>query len=464
MDEVRPGSGVTRIEDTNRLSSLRLGVVMGSLCLGIFLFGLDINIIGVAIPSITTEFGSLSDIAWYGSAYMLTITAFQPLFGNLYKFFNTKVIYLISLVIFEVGSAICAAAPTSPVLIFGRAFLGLGAAGILQGALAIITDVVKLEQVPLFQGVVTSSLVVSSTLGPVIGGALTQFVSWRWCFWINIPAGAAVILVVLLFVPLHSSLKEYGDISLSTKLQHMDAVGLILFLGSIASILLVLTWAGQLYSWHDQRIIGLLVGFGILTSLLIYWLVPYMVAGGVICSVGAGLLTTVGLSTPTTEWAAYLVLTGIGIGMGVQVPYTALQAALEPADVAIGNAVFVFAFHLAGAIGTAIGQNLLISGLYTAVPRYTDAVSASDVIQAGATGLTSVATSAVVLDAIRVAYVEAVCRTLILALAGAVLTVPASCGMEWINIKQVATERLRKQPTKDTVEDKTIKTMPEKLA
>lgn len=83
------------------LRSWRLVVVIGSLCLGIFLLGLDMNIIGVAIPRITTDFKSLEDIAWYGSAYLLTITAFQPFFGNLYKYFNAKMVYLVSLVLFE---------------------------------------------------------------------------------------------------------------------------------------------------------------------------------------------------------------------------------------------------------------------------------------------------------------------------------------------------------------------------
>ena len=83
------------------LRSWRLAVVITSLCFGILLLGLDMNIIGVAIPRITTDFHSLNDIAWYGSAYLLTITAFQPLFGNLYKFFNAKAVYIASLLIFE---------------------------------------------------------------------------------------------------------------------------------------------------------------------------------------------------------------------------------------------------------------------------------------------------------------------------------------------------------------------------
>lgn len=89
------------LQAATSLTSWKLAVVIGSLCLGILLFGLDVNILGTAIPQITTDFQSLRDVAWYGSAYLLTVTAFQPLFGNLYKFFNAKLVYLASLLVFE---------------------------------------------------------------------------------------------------------------------------------------------------------------------------------------------------------------------------------------------------------------------------------------------------------------------------------------------------------------------------
>ncbi|KAI0843826.1 major facilitator superfamily domain-containing protein [Daldinia vernicosa] len=532
------------------LQSTRLFAIIGGLCLGTFLFGLDLNIIGVAIPPITTEFRSLADVAWYGSAYMLTLTAFQPLFGNLNKFFNPKVVYMISLSIFEVGSIVSAAAPRSDVLIVGRAILGLGAAGLLQGALAIIGLVVAVDKVPLYIGIVVSSMALSVCCGPVIGGALTEFVGWRWCFWINVPAGACVLIIIFFFVNISEpSLNQTTrNLSVYEKIQHMDFLGLILFLGSICCLLLVLTWGGQVYPWNNGRIIGLFVVFGVLTIGLIFWLVKrgdlaliplrvlrnrtiymgsitlvgygitsvvygyylpilfqsvqgvsttesgiryialvgpqifaivvtgalvsrwgYYVSGGTLCCIGSGLLTTVDLTTPTIEWAAYLVIIGLGLGMAAQIPYTALQAVLEPEDVATGNAIAVFSFHLAGAIGTAIGQTLLIDGLNIAVPHYTSGlVSPAAVIQAGATGLTAVAPGDMqLLQDLRWAYGAAVRRTIILGLAGACLTVPASCGMEWLNIKRIAEERERRaessaeKPLSSTEEEKTDKGGPE---
>lgn len=86
---------------TQHLHGWRLAIVTTSLCLGVVLYGLDMNIIGVAIPAITTDFHSLHDVAWYGSAYLLTITAFQPFFGNMYKYFDAKSVYLASIIVFE---------------------------------------------------------------------------------------------------------------------------------------------------------------------------------------------------------------------------------------------------------------------------------------------------------------------------------------------------------------------------
>lgn len=515
-----------------QLSSWRLVTVMTSLCLGIFLFGLDVNIIGVAIPPITTEFNSLQDVAWYGASYLLTLTAFQPLFGNLYKFFNAKMVYLGSLALFEVGSIISAAAPGSAVLIFGRAVLGLGAAGLLQGALAIIGHIVAVDKVPMFQSIVISALVISVCIGPVIGGALTEYASWRWCFWINVPSGVLVIIGVFLFVPQTRSANSVNtSLPLRTKIQNMDFPGLVLFLGLVTNLLLALTWGGSTYAWKDSRIIGLFVGFGLLTIVFVVWLmrqgenaliplrvlkkrsiyvgalvligfgmisvtygyylpilfqsmqgvstiqsglryialvasqivstivigglvttfgfyVPYMIVGGVICCVGAGLLTTVTVFTPTVNWAAYLVITGLGMGMAMQLPYTALQAVLDPADVATGNAIAVFSFHLSGALGTAIGQNLLLDGLYTFVPQHTLLLDPGHVIGVGATGLEKLTGgSAELLLALRLAYGEAVRRTIILGLAGACFATCAAPFMEWVNIKKVAEERKKAQET-----------------
>lgn len=175
--------------------------ILGALYLATFLVALDRTIIATAIPRITDQFHSLNDIGWYGSAYMLTGCAFQLFLGRLYTFYSAKSIFLCCIVVFEVGSAICGAAPSSPVFIVGRAIAGLGAAGIFSGAIVLQISVVPLHKRPVYTSLNGVIFGISSVIGPckpwsspsasvrfslaynhaVIGGAFTTNVSWRWC-------------------------------------------------------------------------------------------------------------------------------------------------------------------------------------------------------------------------------------------------------------------------------------------
>lgn len=121
-------------------------------------------------------------MGWYGSAYLLTTCAFQLFFGKLYTFFSIKWVYLIALFIFEVGSAVCGAAPNSPALIVGRAVAGLGSAGIFSGAILIVANTVPLRQRPTYTGLIGGMYGLASVAGPLMGGAFTDKVSWRWWY------------------------------------------------------------------------------------------------------------------------------------------------------------------------------------------------------------------------------------------------------------------------------------------
>ncbi|KAL8763455.1 MAG: hypothetical protein Q9184_000763 [Pyrenodesmia sp. 2 TL-2023] len=173
----------TPADSTHYPGGWRLAVIMVSLCLGTLLVAIDNTIIGIAIPQISTEFDSLDDIGWYGSAYLLTVTALQPTFGNIYKHFDIKITYIISVLVFEVGSILCAAAPNSYTFIIGRAVAGAGSAGIFQGALVIIGYITPLEKRPLYLGIVVSAFGIATCFGPILGGVLTAEATWRWCFW-----------------------------------------------------------------------------------------------------------------------------------------------------------------------------------------------------------------------------------------------------------------------------------------
>lgn len=152
---------------------IKLALVIASLCLAIFLVALDQTIIAPALGAITATFRSVKDIGWYGASYLLTTTALQPIYGAIYKRFNVKTIFLSAVFIFEVGSVITAAAPSSVVFIVGRAVAGIGSAGLFSGGIVILSYTLPLRKRPLVFGAIGGMWGIASVAGPLVGGAFS---------------------------------------------------------------------------------------------------------------------------------------------------------------------------------------------------------------------------------------------------------------------------------------------------
>lgn len=247
--------------EENYITGVRLALVAVSINLFVFLVALDQTIVSTAIPDVTNQFNSFSDVGWYGSAYLLTSTAFQPLFGRLYSSFNIKYIYLLALFIFEIGSLICGVANDSPTFIVGRAIAGLGLAGGYAGSMIIVNVVAPLSQRPLLTSLMGATYGVGGTIGPLIGGAFTSHTTWRWCFYLNLVFYALVGPAILFFLNMP---KVKHEKTVWKRLVIIDWLGSILILCSLISLLLVLQWGGLKYKWSDSKIIGLIVGFFII--------------------------------------------------------------------------------------------------------------------------------------------------------------------------------------------------------
>ncbi|KAJ3486654.1 hypothetical protein NLG97_g6573 [Lecanicillium saksenae] len=249
--------------------TLAVSLTLFALCISIFLVALDQTIIAPALGAITKQFSSTKDIGWYGSSYLLTSTCLQPIYGVIYRQFNVKWSFLMAIFIFEVGSLLCAVSPSSVAFIVGRAIAGMGTAGIFAGAVVILAHTLPLAKRPLAFGLIGGMWGIASVAGPLLGGAFTDNVTWRWCFYINLPVGALAVAIVMWVVHIKRNTKSSEGLSLIQRILKLDLLGAAIFIPAIICLLLALQWGGADYPWGNSRIIGLFVGAGVMSVIFI---------------------------------------------------------------------------------------------------------------------------------------------------------------------------------------------------
>jgi EmrB/QacA subfamily drug resistance transporter len=224
-------------------------VVLPGLMLAMLLAMLDNMIVSTAMPRIVGDLHGLSHLSWVITAYVLGTTVSTPLWGKIGDLYGRKSVFLTSIVVFLIGSVLSGMSQTMGELIGFRALQGLGAGGLMVGAMAIIGDLVPPRERGRYQGFMAAMMSIAMVAGPLVGGYITDHLSWRWAFYVNLPLGA--IALVLLAVRLH--LPKY-------RTEHrIDWTGAGLLAVGITALVLITTWGGNQYPWASWQILGLAV-------------------------------------------------------------------------------------------------------------------------------------------------------------------------------------------------------------
>jgi EmrB/QacA subfamily drug resistance transporter len=224
-------------------------VVLPGLLMALLLAMLDNMIVSTAMPRIVGDLNGLSHLSWVVTAYVLGTTVSTPLWGKIGDLYGRKSIFLTSIVIFLVGSALSGASQTMNELIGFRALQGLGAGGLIVGVMAIIGDLVPPRERGRYQGFIAAAMSIAMVAGPLAGGYITDHLSWRWAFYVNLPIG----LVALVWLAFRLHLPKY-------RTEHrIDWTGSGLLAIGITALVLITTWGGNEYAWGSIQIVGLAV-------------------------------------------------------------------------------------------------------------------------------------------------------------------------------------------------------------
>ncbi|KAM9914155.1 hypothetical protein OXX69_000912 [Metschnikowia pulcherrima] len=245
---------------------MRLAAVLFSVVIALFIVALDQTIMSTILTTISAEFDSFSKVGWITSAYMLPMVCLAPSYGKISIAFGRKYTACVGIVVFEVGSLICALANSMDMLIGGRVIQGLGGSAVQAMVVVIISEAVPINKRPQAMTLIGTTFSIASVCGPFVGGAFTTHVTWRWCFYINLPLGA--IALTLLLSVFHPP-RPQGD--LKTKLSKIDYLGTFLIASGLVLVLLAVTFGGNEYPWRSGAIISLFTTGGAILAVFVYY-------------------------------------------------------------------------------------------------------------------------------------------------------------------------------------------------
>lgn len=256
----------TRDTPVQQRSKGKIAIIMLALCMAVFLAALDVTIVTTALPTISEHFHSTAGYTWIGSAFLLANAASIPSWGKISDIFGRKPMLLLANIIFMIGSLVAALSNSIGMLIAARAVQGLGGGGLVILVNICIGDLFSLRSRGAFYGVIGAVWAIASAIGPIIGGVFTQRVSWRWCFYINLPLDGLAFIILFFFLDLKTPRTPFMD-----GLKAIDWVGSVTVIGGTLMFLFGLQYGGATHPWGSAIVICLLV-FGVVAwALFALW-------------------------------------------------------------------------------------------------------------------------------------------------------------------------------------------------
>jgi MFS family permease len=248
------------------ITGWKWAVVVAAILSSTFLFALDNTIVADIQPVIVTHFDSVGKLSWLSVAFLIGAAATNLVWGKIFGQFNAKWTYILCVVLFEAGSALCGGAPTMDALIVGRAICGVGGSGMYVGVMTLLAATTTMHERPMYVGGTGLTWGLGTVLGPIIGGAFTDSsAGWRFAFYINLMIGAVCAPVYIFMLP---NKDPRPGVSLADRAREMDYLGGLLTIGAFVSGVMAVSFGGITYPWNSGKIIGLFVCSGVLFILL----------------------------------------------------------------------------------------------------------------------------------------------------------------------------------------------------
>jgi EmrB/QacA subfamily drug resistance transporter len=234
----------------------RVLAIYSGLMVALLLAALDQTIVATALPRVVSDLGGITQYTWVFTAYMLGSTVTVPLYGKLGDVYGRKPLFIVAIVIFIIGSALCGLSQNLWELVIFRAVQGLGAGGIFPLTLAMVGMIVPPRDRGRYQGLIGSVFAGASIIGPLVGGFIVDNASWRWIFYVNLPVGGLALAVILVTMPRRLVRQEHS----------IDWLGAAVLAAGTTALLLGLVWGGNQYPWSSPEVIGALVAAVVLLA------------------------------------------------------------------------------------------------------------------------------------------------------------------------------------------------------